>query len=118
MRKESISGESESRPAYADLDDWMRVRMQELLQNVLEGEVTDFPGRAKSARRSVADTENGYARPNRLTTTSGTITVQRPRVRDTEEWIVSRLLPPLKRRTRDAMGRGRRAGGRVAAHGG
>ena len=46
MGKESIGEGSESRPAYAELDDWMRLKMQELMQDVLLHEVTDFLGRA------------------------------------------------------------------------
>ena len=108
MGKESISGGSESRPSYAELDEWMRLKMQELIQDVLEEEVTDFLGRARSVRRAAADAEagyrNGYARPRKLTTTSGTITVRRPRVRDTEERFESRLLPLFERRTRRVDG--------------
>ena len=43
------------------------VRVQELIQELLEEEVTEFLGRAKSARRSESDNEtgyrNGYGRP-------------------------------------------------------
>ena len=44
---------------------------------------------------------NGYAPPRRLTLSSGTIRVRRPRVRDTEERFESRLLPLFVHRTRE-----------------
>lgn len=44
---------------------------------------------------------NGYGKPRRLSLTAGTITVHRPRVRRLAERFVSRVLPLLKRRTRE-----------------
>jgi transposase-like protein len=43
---------------------------------------------------------NGDGQPRRLSLTTGTITVRRPRVRGLKERFVSRLLPLLKRRPR------------------
>ena len=78
--------------------------MQGLIQNLLEQEVSEFLGRARSVRRSGsyrdAGYRNGYARPRRLTLRSGTIQVRRPRVRDTEERFESRLLPLFVHRSR------------------
>ena len=79
--------------------------------------MTKFLGRAKSARRSESDSGagywNGYGRPRRLTLSSGTIQLRRPRVRDTEERFESRLLPLFVHRTklvrRSARGRRRPA---------
>ena len=69
-----------------------------------EEEVTAFLGRAKSALRSDSDNDtgyrNGYGRARRLTLSSGTIQLRRPRVRDTEEQFESRLLPLFVNRTR------------------
>ena len=66
--------------------------------------MTEFLGRAKSARRSESDSatgyRNGYASPRRLTLSSGTIQLRRPRVRDSEEQFESRLLPLFVHRTR------------------
>ena len=63
--------------------------IQRLIQELLEEEVTEFLGRAKSALRSDSDSDtgyrNGYGRARRLTLSSGTIQLRRPRVRDTEE---------------------------------
>ena len=87
------------------LEHLLRDRMQDLVQHVLEVEVSEFLGRAKSVRRSDSDRDsgyrNGYARPRKLTLSSGTIEVSRPRVRNTEEKFKSRLLPLFTRRTNE-----------------
>ena len=58
--------------------------------------------RPKSARRATVDARpgyrNGYGRPRRLSLTSGTIVVRRPRVRGLNEQFESRGLPLFKRR--------------------
>ena len=77
--------------------------MQELIQQVLEEEVTEFLGRAKSARRSETDSDSGYrnghGRPRKLTLSSGTMELSRPRVRNSDERFESRLLPLVANRT-------------------
>ena len=97
MGKKSTGSGSESRPEWDQLEDWVRGQVQELIQDLLEEEVTEFLGRAQSARRAESDSgagyRNGYGRPRRLTLSSGTIQLRRPRVRDTEERFESRLLP-------------------------
>ena len=104
MRKESTESRSESRPEWEQLEDWVRGQVQRLIQELLEEEVTAFLGRAKSALRSDSDNDtgyrNGYGRARRLTLSSGTIQLRRPRVRDTEEQFESRLLPLFVNRTR------------------
>ena len=104
MRKESTESRSESRPEWEQLEDWVRSQVQRLIQELLEEEVTAFLGRAKSALRSDSDNDtgyrNGYGRARRLTLSSGTIQLRRPRVRDTEEQFESRLLPLFVNRTR------------------
>ena len=104
MRKESTGSGSESRPEWEQLEDWVRSQVQRLIQELLEEEVTAFLGRAKSALRSDSDSDtgyrNGYGRARRLTLSSGTIQLRRPRVRDTEEQFESRLLPLFVNRTR------------------
>ena len=61
-------------------------------------------GKGESALRSDSDNDtgyrNGYGRARRLTLSSGTIQLRRPRVRDTEEQFESRLLPLFVNRTR------------------
>ena len=104
MRKESTESRSESRPEWEELEDWVRSQVQRLIQELLEEEVTALLGRAKSALRSDSDNDtgyrNGYGRARRLTLSSGTIHLRRPRVRDTEEQFESRLLPLFVNRTR------------------
>ena len=104
MGKKSTGSGSESRPEWDQLEEWVRGQVQELIQELLEEEVTEFLGRAKSARRSESDSgagyRNGYGRPRRLTLSSGTIQLRRPRVRDTEERFESRLLPLFVQRTK------------------
>jgi len=65
-------------------------------------EVNDFLGRKKSQRRFPLDGRgyrNGYGKPRRLTLSCGTITVRRPRVRDTDARFVSQVLPLFKRKS-------------------
>ena len=104
MGKRSTRSRSESRPEWEQLEDWVRGHVQRLIQELLEEEVTEFLGRAKSARRSESDNErgyrNGYGKPRRLTLSSGTVQLRRPRVRNTEEEFESRLLPLFVNRTR------------------
>ena len=105
MRKQTTYETNESRPEWDTLEHWLRGQMQDLVQHVLEAELTEFLGRAKSVRRSDSDNDsgyrNGYARPRKLTLSSGTIEVRRPRVRNTEEKFESRLLPLFTRRTNE-----------------
>ena len=111
MGKKSTGSGSESRLEWVQLEDWVRGQVQELIQELiqelLEEEVTEFLGRAKSARRSESDSgagyRNGYGRPRRLTLSSGTIQLRRPRVRDTEERSESRLLPLFVHRTKQVF---------------
>ena len=97
MSKEIINDSAESRPDWEHLEDWLRGQVQGMIQELLEQEVTEFLGRAKSARRSEPEQRtgyrNGYGKPRKVTLASGTIKVRRPRVRDTEEQFESRLLP-------------------------
>ena len=97
----------ESGPEWDHLEEWLRGQVQGLIQHVLEEEVTEFLGRAKSARRSSDDSDavyrNGYAPSRSLTLSSGTIRVRRPRVGDTEESATAdgrRLLPPFLKRSK------------------
>ena len=97
MRKESTRSPSESRAHWEDLEEWVRGQIQGLIQELLEEEITELLGRAKSARGSTLDGapgyRNGYGKPRRLTLSSGTIQVRRPRVRNVEERFESRVLP-------------------------
>ena len=103
MRKESTESRSESRPEWEHLEDWVRSQVQRLIQELLEEEVTAFLGRASrrsDPTRTTIPARNGYGKARRLTLSSGTIQLRRPRVRDTEEQFESRLLPLFVNRTR------------------
>ena len=108
MEDGNIENGPASRPEWEHLEEWLRGQMQGLIQELLEQEVTEFLGRARSIRRSESDNDagyrNGYAPPRRLTLSSGTIRVRRPRIRDTEERFESRLLPLFVHRTREVAG--------------
>jgi len=106
MRKDIVGPESESRtPMWESLEGLVREKAQELIQQILEEEVTELLGRQKSERRAAVDPSagyrNGYGKPRRLTMSSGTITVRRPRVRGLEERFESRVLPLFARRTKE-----------------
>lgn len=83
----------------------MRKEIQGWLQSILEEEVTQFLGRAKSQRKRAVDEDggyrNGYGKPRKLTLSSGTVEIRRPRVRGLEERFVSRILPLFVRRTQE-----------------
>ena len=100
MSKETTDHNTESRPDWDQLEDWLRGQVQGMVKYMLEGKVAEFLGRLKSARRSDSDCgyRNGYAAPRKLTLSSGTVRVRRPRVRDTEGQFESRvadLIPEL-----------------------
>ena len=101
MRKESTGSTVESRVHWEELEEWVRGQVQRLIQELLEDEMMEFLGRARSARRSALDSDpgyrNGYGKLRRLTLGSGTVEVGRPRVRNTEERFESRVLPLFAR---------------------
>ena len=81
------------------------MKVQQFVQRLLEEEVTELLGRARSERRAAVDAaagyRNGYGKPRRLATMSGTITLRRPRLRGLEERFESKILPLFRRRTRE-----------------
>jgi len=89
---------------WETLEAYVRGRVQTVIQWLLEEEVTELLGRARSARRAPEEERayrNGYSKPRRLALSSGTITVRRPRVRGLAERFDSRVLPLFKRRTEE-----------------
>jgi transposase-like protein len=92
-------------PTFATLENWARSSIQDLLQRVLEEEVTEFLGRTRYQRRSAVDatpgSRNGHGKPRQVSLMSGTIEVRRPRVRGLEERFESRILPLFMRRTHE-----------------
>lgn len=99
---------SASRQAWESLESWVRENVQRFVQALLEEEVTELLGRTKSERRAAVDGDagyrNGHGKPRRLTLSSGTITVRRPRVRDLEQRFESQVLPLFAKRTREVAG--------------
>lgn len=91
-------------PVWEMLETYARGEIQQFVQRLLEEEVDDLLGRRKSERRTAETTpgyRNGYAKGRKLALSSGTITLERPRVRNLEERFASRLLPLFKRRTEE-----------------
>ncbi|MBI4199498.1 MAG: IS256 family transposase [Chloroflexi bacterium] len=105
MSDQSTQRAHESTLCWERLEAWAREKIQGFLQALLEEEVTTFLGRRKSERRMVVDARpgyrNGHGKPRRLSLTTGTITVRRPRLRGLEARFESRLLPLFQRRTRE-----------------
>lgn len=105
MEHQSTGHPYESTVWWEQLEAWAREKVQAFLQAILEEEVTAFLGRGKWERRRVVDSRpgyrNGYGKSRRISMTSGTITVRRPRIRGVEERFRSRILPLFKRRTRE-----------------
>ena len=102
MEQQSTTSRETSRVKWENLEAWVRGHVQGFIQQMLVEEVGEFLGREKSQRRAPVDARgyrNGYGKPRRLTLSCGTITVQRPRVRDTEARFVSRVLPLFKRKS-------------------
>ncbi len=87
MREDITEVGSESTgPMGKVLESWLRERAQELIQRILEEEVTELLGRGKSGRKRVLDEAAGYHGKLLLLVMSlGTIAVRRPRVRTLEE---------------------------------
>jgi transposase-like protein len=90
---------------FSVLESWARSQIQGLLQRVLEEELEEFLGRKKHVRRNAVDAppgrRNGYGKPRKLAMQGGTVTLRRPRARDTEQKFVSQVLPLFARRTRE-----------------
>lgn len=93
-----------ARTCWTELENLIREQVQTMVQDLLEAEVRELLGRFKSERRAAVDAPEGYrnglGRPRHVTTTCGTITVRRPRVRNLQQRFESRILPNFVRRTR------------------
>ena len=103
MEKQTTEPTVASSPTWERLETWLRSKMREWMQDLLEAEVDELLGRRKSARRKPVDGvlgyRSGHGKPRRLTVSCGTVTVRRPRVRGLEQRFESRLLPLFARRT-------------------
>jgi len=103
MEKQTTNGSQPSRVVWDNLEEWVRRKVQEFIQSLLEEEVTELLGRQKSERRQAIDSppvyRNGHGKARRLTLGCGTVTVYRPRVRGLEQRFESRVLPMFARRS-------------------
>jgi len=93
---------------YEGLEAFAREKIRQHLQDLLEQEVTEWLGRAKSERKrnslEQSGYRNGYGKRRRLTLSLGTIEIRRPRVRNLDERFKSRVLPLFKRHTEQVRG--------------
>ncbi len=105
MREKSTETVGTSSPTWETLEAFARQSMQQLLQRLLEEEVDGLLGRGRYERREAVDPavgyRNGFGKPRRVSLSSGTLTVRRPRVRGLTERFESRLLPAFKRHTEE-----------------
>lgn len=105
MKKYTLEGREKSRATYEILEEVVRGKIQEFIQDILEEEVREFLGRGKYERTNGRiDTpggyRNGYGKPRRLALMNGTVTLRRPRLRGVEGFQ-SKVLPLFKRRSRE-----------------
>ena len=105
MRKGITETVKPSRATYEVLEEMVRLKAQEYIQDILEEEVESFLGRKKSERIEVVDGTrgywNGHGKSKKFSVMNGTITVRRPRVRETEDRFESKIIPFFKRRTKE-----------------
>src|SRR3982751_3911977 len=104
MKQKTTTEQSASTVCYEMIETKARERNKSWLQDLLEEEVTEFLGRAKSQRRSEDDVvgyRNGYGKPKRIALSSGTVNVRRPRLRNLGDRFESRVLPLFKRRSQE-----------------
>ena len=104
MKQKTTTEPSASTVCYEMIEAKARERVQIWLQDLLEEEVTEFLGRAKSQRRSGDDVvghRNGYGKPRRMALSSGTVSIRRPRMRNLGDRFESRVLPLFKRRSQE-----------------
>lgn len=104
MRKSASKEEKSSRATYDVLEEMVRLKMQEYIQDILNEEIAEFLGRGKSERITGIDIphiyRNGKGKPRKLALMSGTVRIQRPRLRDIKGFE-SQVLPLFKRRTKE-----------------
>ncbi|HEU0049149.1 MAG TPA: IS256 family transposase [Nitrososphaera sp.] len=105
MKEKHTDGNQSKEILYEELEAFARGKIRKHLQDLLEEEVTEWLGRAKSERKqSVLEQpgyRNGYGKPRRFAMSIGTIEIRRPRVRDLGERFKSRVLPMFKRHSKE-----------------
>lgn len=105
MKKSITESKEGSSATYEVLEAMIRQKAQEYIQEILEDEVERFLGRKKSARIAAVDGtagyRNGHGKPKKMSLMNGTISVRRPRMRNTEERFESKIIPFFKRRSKE-----------------
>jgi putative transposase len=105
MEKQSTEGSAKSSVEFEALESWVRGKIQQYIQLLLEEEVEELLGRQKWERKGAVDTgrgyRNGYGKTRHLTLSNGTVELRRPRVRGLEQRFVSKVLPLFARRTKE-----------------
>lgn len=104
MRENHIREIESKETFYERLEEFAREKVREHLQDLLEQEVGEWLGREKSQRKANPKEQpgyrNGYGKTRRFTLSLGTIHIRRPRVRNLDERMVSKVLPLFKRQTK------------------
>ena len=81
MQKQTTQPTVASSLTWERLETWLRSKMREWLQDLLDAEVDELLGRRKSARRKAIDSAPGYrsghGKPRRLMLSCGTVPVRR-----------------------------------------
>jgi transposase-like protein len=89
---------------YENIEEWVREKVQNYLQEILEEEVTEFLGRKKHERKvdeeKIVGYRNGYGKERKFSMQNGTITLKRPRLREVEEKFESAMMPLYAKRTK------------------
>lgn len=104
MKEQTTEEESASINPYEALESWARANVQDFIQRLLEEEIDEFIGRAKSERHVGSRQRiyrNGHGKTRNFGMMSGTIQVRRPRVRSSEERFESRVLPLFHRKSKE-----------------
>ena len=103
MVKQNTQSNESSSIIWNNLEEMVRMKVREFIQDLLEAEIEELVGRQMSERRKLADSpavyRNGYGKERKLTLGCGTITIQRPRVRGLEQRFESQVLPLFAKRT-------------------
>jgi putative transposase len=99
QQKSKLIDQIISNKAYGGFEDFVTASVEHVLQEALEGEVTDHLGRQwyqpqKTEHKSKAGYRNGYY-PRSAKTSEGRLHFQVPRVRDSEEPFESEILKRL-----------------------
>src|SRR4051812_4631917 len=99
----ALQAAASKKVVWENLESFARGQVQQFIQALLEEEMTELLGRAKSERRAEPQSRpvyrNGHGQLRRVSLTSGTVEVRRPRVRGLQEQFESRVLPLFARRT-------------------